>query len=98
MTKFFEIDEPLAIPQSVAACPKCGKTLIITEINEWGEDGLSTEHGFFYTCISEPDIDSDEWGEWHRWHFDMPYVYWLPLQTPVYKWLIEYCQLDDLFD
>ena len=46
MKKFFEIDEPLAIPQSIAKCPKCGKSLVITDINEWGENGLPIDDLF----------------------------------------------------
>jgi hypothetical protein len=31
-------------------------------------------------CTGEPDFSSPDWDDWHRWHYSMPYVDWLPLE------------------
>lgn len=40
-------------------------------------------------CETEPDIDSDEWEEWHLEHYHMPYVDWLPFDLRMEKWIRE---------
>ena len=41
-----------------------------------------------------PDIDSKKWREWFNWHYDMPYVDWLPVDGDVEKWLEENYRFD----
>lgn len=65
-----------------AKCPICGAAVIVEEIDEWEtETGRVTDCGFHINCETGPDIDSDEWDDWHRWHWSMPYVDWLPLEV-----------------
>lgn len=65
-------------------CPICGAKVVVEDVDEWIEaaDGLRmvSESGVHLTCETEPDIDADEWEDWHNGHFSMPYVDWLPLQ------------------
>lgn len=83
-------DATIKIPPTVAVCPKCGAEVVL-ELEAWEQldDGTwaASDDGLHVNCITEPDIDSDDWEEWHDWHWDMPYVYWLPIQMKVYRWL-----------
>lgn len=80
------------VPPEVAVCQICGSRLVIVDIDEWWEgnededDGRVTDAGLHINCVTEPDIDSDEWWEWHKWHWSMPYVDWLPVSQVVYRW------------
>lgn len=71
-------------------CPICGQKLI-WEADEWeeAEAGLWKlgETGFKPNCTTEPDIDSDEWEDWFRGHYSMPYVDWLPIEKPARDWV-----------
>ena len=71
-------------------CPICDAALDM-EIDEWeqNDDGTwqASECGVHCNCTTEPDIDSDEWKDWHRGHWSMPYVDWLPVDAKVYRWL-----------
>lgn len=84
-------DAPIEVPASVAICPICGAEVIIEDIDEWEEDSNGhwrvTESGLHLTCVTEPDIDSDEWWGWFDDHWSMPYVDWFPLRAKVWKWL-----------
>jgi len=42
--------------------------------------------GISLECVTEPDIDSDDWPAWHRHHWSMPYVDWLPVENRVLRW------------
>lgn len=78
----------LPIPESVAQCPICKAALILEGIEEWDADtGEVAESGFTVECTTEPDIDSDEWPEWHRGHYAHPYIDWLPLEPVIHRWL-----------
>jgi hypothetical protein len=83
-------DLPISIPKSVAVCPKCESGLILEDIEgyEYGEP-LDEHSHIAFTCNTEPDIDSDEWEDWHNWHWSMPYVDWLPLEKPIMRWFNE---------
>jgi len=67
-------------------CPICGAKVYLTAVVEWGADDGEIS-GVEYDCETEPDIDSDEWPAWHRHHFNMPYVDWLPWETRMMAWL-----------
>ena len=84
-----EKDLPFVIEEKAFICPICGGKLVVEDIDEWEEeDGRVTESGFHINCATEPDIDGDldEFMEWVNWHWSMPYVDWLPLQSRVYEW------------
>ena len=85
---------------SWAVCPKCGGRVVIKDIDEWEqlEDGgwAASEGGVHVNCETEPDIDMGDWEAWNNWHWDMPYVDWLPLEMRVYKWLSENYRFDDV--
>jgi hypothetical protein len=75
------------------SCPICGSRVHLTDIEEWGaEDGEIVQAAF--ECETEPDIDSDEWREWHRGHYSMPYVDWLPWEVRVLEWLNRHYRYD----
>lgn len=77
---------PMELPQP---CPICGSKVHLLGVTAWETDtGKILEPE--YECETEPDdIDSEEWDDWHRWHYDMPYVYWLPWSLKMIEWLNE---------
>ena len=79
---------PVAVPPKLAVCPKCEGKLSIAECTGWveGESGLLIPDEIHLACEHEPDIDSDAWEEWRNWHYNMPYVDWLPVNTRVLAW------------
>jgi hypothetical protein len=91
-------DEIIAIPPEVATCPYCGAKLWVqldtwTQLDDgmWGVDEDETPHP---DCESEPEIHEDftdeeitRWQEWSEVHSKMPYVYQLPVEVKVAKWL-----------
>lgn len=79
------------LPVDVFPCPICGAALM-AEIDTWSrpDDGAhwqAADEGLSLTCTTAPDIDSDAWAAWHRWHYRMPYVDWLLLEAPVLAWV-----------
>jgi hypothetical protein len=76
---------PWAMPEP---CPICGRVVYLTEINEWTcEEGEIV--GASFDCGTKPDIDSDEWDDWHSRHYAMPYVDWMPWEQRALRWLNE---------
>ena len=70
-------------------CPICGKRLTL-EITEWTRDydgWKASDCGLEISCESEPDITDKNYEAWLDSHFQMPYVYWLPVDNAVYAWL-----------
>jgi len=71
-------------------CPICGDRLT-WQVEEWeeAEDGLwkVSDCGFKPSCVSEPDIDSDEWEDWSNVHYATPYIDWLPIEKPAREWV-----------
>lgn len=74
------------IPGDVAVCPICGAGLVVEDVDECEEGGRVTEEGLHITCVTAPDIDDETWHSWFNWHYNMPYVDWLPVKTVVYRW------------
>jgi hypothetical protein len=71
----------LTVPATVAHCPYCGEASLYFEVDEWdAETRQPTEAGVHVHCRHETGERGD--------HDDMPYVYWLPVQERVYRWLI----------
>lgn len=85
---WLEPEPPVWVPEKLAVCPKCGGKLAIMECAGWveGEPGLLTPHEIHLACEHEPDIEGETWEEWFNWHYDMPYVDWLPVEMKVLKW------------
>lgn len=83
-------DRLIDIPNNIAVCPIC-KSKISVHIDEieLHEDDkwYASECGLSIDCEQEPDIDSEEWEDWHNGHYSMPYVDWLPVIKTVYDWL-----------
>lgn len=59
-------------------CPYCQATGLHLEVDEWEEGGIPTEEGCHVSCENESDDGPD--------HYEMPYVFMLPLQKRVYEW------------
>lgn len=76
---------PMVLPE---LCPICGKKVYLTDIEEW-EDVSGKPLSLSMDCETEPDIDSDEWPDWHAEHHNMPYVDWLPYELRALRWLQE---------
>lgn len=76
---------PIDVPSGVATCPICDAPIVIAEVMEWECDG-GRPVSIALDCTTEPDMDSDEWDEWHRGHWSMPYVDWLPVRCRVLAW------------
>lgn len=70
-----------------ARCPICGAPLLLNagEGCELIEGGIWIATEVSLECESEPDIDSDEWDAWHRWHYSQPYTDWLPLEQRILR-------------
>lgn len=77
---------PLELPRPEFDCPICGAMVHLTEVTEWGADDGEILTASF-DCETEPDIDSDEWWDWHRGHYRMPYVDWLPFEVRALEWI-----------
>lgn len=76
------------IPTEVAVCPICGAPIEIEEITEWETaTGIPTESGFHINCSTQPGVGTPEAEPWWNSHWSAPYVDWVPLNDPVYKWL-----------
>lgn len=88
--KYFDRNESSEIPEipkEVAVCPICEAHLVIEDIDEWeAVTGRVTENGFTITCVTQPDLDDDDYEDWFRGHYAMPYVYWLSVEMKVYRW------------
>ena len=73
------------VPLNVATCPICDAAIVVEDIRAWeSETGKPSEISI--ECTAGPDIDSDEWEDWHRGHYSMPYVHWLPVENRVMTW------------
>ena len=85
--RYITFEDLPEIPVDVALCPICGAPIEITDIDEWETETMRvTETGLHINCTTQPHIDSDEWWQWHKWHWSQPYVYWLPVEARVYRW------------
>lgn len=83
------VDDFVDIPIYIATCPKCGGSLR-AQFEAWEATGKSNRwrcEEAKLECENEPDIDDPELMEWLNWHYDMPYVDWLPLETRMTRWI-----------
>lgn len=83
--------EDIVLPAGLFLCPICKAAIVVDEVSEWEEDdeGLMQARTVKINCITDPDIESDEWEDWFRGHWSMPYVDWLPLEETVTQWVNE---------
>ena len=92
--KYITANNPPELPFPKFKCPKCGAKIYIDEIDEW-----ETATGIIMTahinCITEPPIGSRRWEDWFNWHWDMPYVDWMPLEIDVIEWLKNNYRIDE---
>lgn len=93
-------DEIINIPPEVAVCPYCGGKLTV-QLETWVQldDGLwgaPTDETPHVECEFEPDMlqgddyddsDADDWEAWYESHSAMPYVYLMPVEIKVARWL-----------
>lgn len=89
--RLVSFDHHFKIPPSVAVCPYCQKNMF-AQVNEWeeDEDNLWTASGIETTCESEPDFDEEnieEFREFVNSHSEMPYVYKLPVDEAIKKYI-----------
>lgn len=83
-------DARIDVPAEVAVCPYC-KARLVASFEEWeqNDDGTWSGISVCLDCVTEPDIDSDEWEGWMDGHSQMPYVYMLPVCVKVEAWINE---------
>lgn len=70
-------------------CPYCKGDLTYT-CNGWEQDDgdMWAADTFDCSCSNEPeDMESDEWEEWLNTHSEMTYVYQLPVDEEVKKYI-----------
>lgn len=86
------LGECFYVPKAISVCPYCNGELIaqIQEISEIeGKTDLFEATSISVDCMNEPPIGSKNWVDWDKSHSTMPYVYQLPAQLKVQKWLNE---------
>lgn len=76
------------VPERVAVCPYCGGRLSLC-CTGWTQlkNGAWMADLIDLGCVTEPDIDDELWDDWTAEHCDMPYVYMLPVEERVMRWL-----------
>lgn len=80
------------IPASVATCPYCGGKLHAW-LESWTEDENSedlctiSDEGCHLDCQKIDEVEIDEYIDTHTY---MPYVYWLPVENVVSKWIAKH--------
>lgn len=86
--KLLSPDAVLTIPRSLATCPKCDGQLY-GHFEAWVQrrDGSWACEEIKLDCESEPVISSRKYMDWLNWHYDMPYVDWLPLEVRLTRWV-----------
>ena len=87
--EMLKTDAVIEVPKEIAVCPICGGKLTVgcdgwIELDDgWAADSLSID------CETEPDIDGNDWDDWFRGHYSMPYIDWLPVEYHILRWLNE---------
>jgi hypothetical protein len=69
-------------------CPYC-KGDLTYRANGWEKDDndLWMADSFDMDCETMPELDSEEWEDWFQSHCEMPYVYQLPVDEAVKKYI-----------
>jgi hypothetical protein len=78
----------IQVPGHVAVCPYCDGALTV-HVEAWSEgpDGFWFADEAKADCDTEPDIVSPDWRNWMDRHSEMPYVYMLPVEERIQRWL-----------
>ena len=76
----------IPVPRGIAVCPVCGADIVVEHIFEWEYEG-GKPVSISIECVTEPDIDSDEWSDWFKGHWSTPYIDWLPINNRVLIWV-----------
>lgn len=88
--KILPHNQIINVPPSLARCPKCGGKLYV-ELESWTRDyegsWKAVEAEVHTECENEPDITDPGYSEWLDWHYNMPYVDWLPVDQRVAEWI-----------
>lgn len=86
--KVVEQHDMIQLPDTFR-CPICDAALSPVEVNEWTQrkDGTWVAVGISFDCVTEPDIDSDDWWDWFHGHWPTPYIDWMPLEHRILEWL-----------
>jgi hypothetical protein len=88
------LDATIKVPKSIATCPSCKAGLSINPDGwEIASDGTMICDSFTSNCENEP-ADYEEqacraFENCHAAEYKMPYIYWLPTQDRLEKWLID---------
>jgi hypothetical protein len=83
----YPFDDQTPVPSEVAVCPYCDAPLEVSAYSWTEEGGRWLPDGFMSFCMSEPDVDLDEWDDWWDVHRVMPYVYQLPVDEKIREWM-----------
>ena len=88
-------DKLIDVPGDVAVCPYCGAALFV-QCEQWSQqdDGSWAADNVHADCTGETDVGTPQWEEWLDSHSQMPYVYKLPVDMKVEKWVNEHYRFD----
>ncbi len=89
--KIVPFDFVFLVPERIAICPGCDARLFIS-CKAWRETevkGEYTAEQLVFECKAEPSIktEKEKWDEWIKTHYETPYVYQLPRNSKVHKWI-----------
>jgi hypothetical protein len=89
------IIHPHAIPKKLRICPYCdGNVFIHFESWTQNEDGSWSADFAKADCDTEPRMGGQRWEEWIKRHTYMPYVYWMPLEIALTRWVNKHYRFD----
>lgn len=76
------------IPKQYRSCAYCDGPIAI-HFESWTQnvDGTWSAEFAKADCLTEPSMRSRNYDEWLKQHTEMPYVYWLPLETALTRWV-----------
>ena len=76
------------LPQQYRRCSYCGGKLAI-HFEAWTkqDDGTWVAEWAKADCLTEPSERSRKFEDWINQHCYMPYVYWLPLEQALTRWV-----------
>lgn len=79
----------IQLPKELAVCPICKAEVVLHSIDQLEQlrRGMWIASEVAIGCVTEPDIESEEWEDWMAAHYSMPYVDWLPLEVAILRWV-----------
>jgi len=90
--KLITSDSEIVLPDSLE-CPICSNKIYVEEVSAWTEDddGNWKAEAVKIDCVTSPDYtgsdNDDDYNDFLRSHWSMPYVDWLPLEKIVTDWV-----------